>query len=293
MPDVGDRVGFLGLGRMGSAMAANLLRRTPLVVWNRTRSACDLLGAAGAAVAPAAADAFADAEVVFVMLSDEDAVESVLGSVGADRFRDRIVVLMSTVSPAFSERLASRIVECGGAYVEAPVSGSRQPALDGTLLSMTAGDEETLDRVEPLIRSMSSAVVRCGPVPSVLTTKLAVNAVLIPLVTALAEAFHFAEENGVDPGVLRQVLDAGPMSSVVSRAKTAKLVDADWTPHAAIFDVLKNSTLVQEHAHRNGIVSPLIDVCTELYAEATALGRAQQDMAAVIHSLRHRTWGRV
>ncbi|MEO9328799.1 NAD(P)-dependent oxidoreductase [Gordonia aurantiaca] len=290
---MGDRVGFLGLGRMGSAMAANLHRRTPLVVWNRTRSSCDGLGAVGATVASVAADVFADAEVVFVMLSDEDAVESVLGSMDAGRFRDRIVVLMSTVSPAFSERLEGRIVECGGAYVEAPVSGSRQPALDGTLLSLTAGDEESLDRVEPLIRAMSSTVVRCGRVPSALMTKLAVNAVLIPLVTALAEAFHFAEENGVDPGLLRQVLDAGPMSSAVSRAKTAKLVEADWTPHAAIHDVLKNSTLVREHAHRNGVVCPLLDVCTELYAEATELGRAEQDMAAVIYSLRHRTWGRI
>ncbi len=285
-------VGFIGLGLMGSAMAANLLEQTPLVVWNRTRSACDALEAAGADVAESAASVFGKTRIVFVMLSDERAVDAVLGLDGPVPFQDRTVILMSTVAPAYSEALARRIVDAGGVYVEAPVSGSRQPAEDGTLISMIAGESASLDHVEPFIHSMSSMVFRCGSVPAALTMKLAVNTFLITLVTGLAESFHFAEENGIELEALRRILDAGPMASAVSRAKSAKLAHRDWTPHAAIPDVLKNSRLVRDQARRAGCASPLIDVCTELYAEAEAHGQADSDMAAVVTAIRRRTLDR-
>ncbi|MBK0420269.1 NAD(P)-dependent oxidoreductase [Leucobacter sp. CSA1] len=282
-------VGFIGLGLMGSAIAANLLRQRQLIVWNRTRSACAGLEASGAIVADSAQAVFERARIVFVMLSDESAIDAVLKFDGSVRLRDRTVVLMSTVTPAYSAELSQRIREAGGAYVEAPVSGSRQPAIDGTLISMISGDAASLDQVEPLIHATSSTVVRCGPVPAALTMKLAVNTFLITLVTGLAESFHFAEENGVDAETLRLVLDSGPMASAVSRSKGAKITHEDWAPHAAIPDVLKNSRLVRGQARRTGNASPLIDVCTELYAESEALGHAGHDMAAVISALRNRT----
>jgi len=282
-------VGFIGLGLMGSAMAANLIKRTPLVVWNRTRSSCDDLEAAGATVAESARAVFERVRIIFVMLSDEAAIDDVLRLDGAMPLQDRTVVLMSTVTPEYSAGLASFIAQSGGTYVEAPVSGSRQPAVDGTVISMVAGDPEALDPIEPLIRAMSAMVFRCGRVPAALTMKLAVNTFLITLVTGLAESFHFAEENGVDIEILRQVLDAGPMASAVSRAKAKKLATGDWAPHAAIPDVLKNCLLVQGQARRARHSSPLIDGCAALYSEAQALGHGTDDMAAVIAAMRHRT----
>lgn len=282
-------VGFIGLGLMGSVMAENLHKRVPLVVWNRTPSASKPLRREGARVVPSAQAVFEDTRIIFVMLSDETAIDAVLTSVSPAGLQGRIIVLMSTVSPSFSAELARRVSDAGGRYVEAPVSGSRQPAVDGTLISMLAGDEGSLDYVEPLIRTMCATVFRCGAVPSALTMKLAVNTFLITLVTGLAEAFHFAETNGVDPALLRSVLDVGPMASAVSRAKSAKLTTEDWTPHAAIPDVLKNSRLVQDQARRTGNASPLIDVCTALYAETASLGRSGDDMAAVIAAMRERT----
>ncbi|WP_309128310.1 NAD(P)-dependent oxidoreductase [Microbacterium sp.] len=283
------RVGFIGLGLMGSAMAANLQKQAQLVVWNRTATACEPFRSAGAIVAPSAQAVFDDAAVVFIMLSDENAIDAVLMAVDPDSIRGRTVVLMSTVAPSFSEALAGRVREAGGAYVEAPVSGSRQPAIDGTLISMLAGDDSALDDVEPLIRTMCTTAFRCGTVPSGLTMKLAVNTFLITLVTGLAEAFHFAETNDLDRDLLRSILDVGPMASAVSRAKSAKITAEDWTPHAAIPDVLKNSRLVQDHAQKTGNATPLMEVCTALYAEAESLGRSGDDMAAVIAALRHRT----
>lgn len=279
-------VGFIGLGLMGSAMAANLQKATPLTVWNRTTSACEPLAAAGAHTASSAAEVLEECRIVFVMLSDEAAVDDVLRFDDSVPLRNRVVVLMSTVSPRYSADLARRIEGAGGAYVEAPVSGSRGPAVDARLVSMLAGEDTVLDEVEPLIRAMSSTVFRCGQVPSALTMKLAVNIFLITQVTGLAEAFHFAESNGVDPQKLRMIVDAGPMASTVSQAKTAKIVTDDWAPHAAISDVLKNCLLISDHARDSSAASPLMEVCTELYARTELLGHAGDDMAAVIFALR-------
>lgn len=288
-PELPEAVGFIGLGIMGSAIAVRLQSKLPMVVWNRTASACVPLEEAGAISVATAAEVFERTRIVFVMLADERAIDSVLRFDGVMPLTGRTIVLMSTVAPHYSAQLARRIEAAGACYVEAPVSGSRQPALEGTLVSMVAGDEGVLDRVEPLIELFSSKVFRCGPVPTALTTKLAVNTFLITLVTGLAESFHFAETNGVDLEILRSVLDTGPMASAVSRAKTEKLALQDWAPHAAIPDVLKNSRLIGEKARRAANSSPLIDVCSELYAEAANLGHAGDDMIAVIAALRKRS----
>jgi 3-hydroxyisobutyrate dehydrogenase len=125
-------VGFLGLGLMGEPMAGNLVRAgTPLVVWNRTPARSEHLRRAGAAVAQDPAEVFRRADVVFVMLATEEAVDEVLGR-GTPAFAamvaDRTVVHTGTASPAWSCRLEADVRAAGGRYVEAPVSGSRGPA---------------------------------------------------------------------------------------------------------------------------------------------------------------------
>jgi 3-hydroxyisobutyrate dehydrogenase len=285
----GPDVGFIGLGVMGSAMAANLLATRPLLVWNRTAAASDRLARAGADVAGSAAEVFERCEVVFLMLSDEHATDDVVRSDGTVELAGRLVVQMSTVAPEHSRAVAARVRDGGGRYVEAPVSGSRQPAIDGELIAMVAGHDADVDRVTPLLDPMCSAVFPCGEVPGALTMKLAVNTFLVTLVTGLAESFHFAEEHGLDVRLLEQILGAGPMASAVSRAKAAKLVHQDWTVHAAVPDVLKNSRLVVQEARRSGNASPLMDVCAQLFAETEALGHDRADMAAVVAALRSRT----
>lgn len=286
-------MGFIGLGKMGSAMATNLAAERPLLVWNRTDAASSRFAAANpdarVMVAGSAAEVFERCSIVFLMLADESAVDDVVRFDERIDYLGRVVVQMSTVSPAHSRALADRLAAVGGGYVEAPVSGSRQPAVDGRLVAMVAGDDELVDLVAPLLEPMCSTVFRCGPPPSALTMKLAVNTFLITLVTGLAESFHFAERHGLDSRLLEAILDAGPMASAVSRAKAAKLVRADWTPHAAIPDVLKNSRLVVDAARRSHTASPLMDVCTALFAEAEALGHPGDDMAAVIDAIRART----
>ncbi|MFD7304028.1 NAD(P)-dependent oxidoreductase [Streptomyces pharetrae] len=286
-------VGFIGLGVMGRPMALRLASAgTPLVVWNRTPERAQPLRAAGAEVATDAAEVFARTRVVLLMLADEAAVDAVLAR-GAPEFAARVagrtVVHMGTTSPAYSRALETDIRAVGGRYVEAPVSGSRVPAEQGQLVGMLAGEGAAVTAVRPLLTPMCRETFACGPAPGASLMKLSVNLFLITLVTGLAEAFHFAERQGVDRRLFLEVLDAGPMASGVSRMKSPKLRDRDFTVQAAALDVLKNNRLIAEAARAAGLASPLLDVCHSLFEETAARGHGGEDMIAVLRAIEART----
>ncbi|MFI0373218.1 NAD(P)-dependent oxidoreductase [Actinomadura sp. 1N219] len=291
-------IGFIGLGVMGQPMALNLARAagarvgTGLVVWNRTAAKCEPLRAAGAAVAASPADVCRRARVVFLMLADGPAIDSVLAR-GTPAFAanvaGRVIVHMGTTSPGYSRGLEADVRAAGGRYAEAPVSGSRGPAEAGQLVAMLAGDPAAVAAVRPLLGPMCHESFECGPVPNALLMKLSVNLFLITMVTGLAEAFHFAARYGLDEHRLRDILDAGPMASTVSRAKSHKLVERDFAVQASIANVLDNNRLVAEAARDAGIASPLLDACHALYGETLALGHGGADMAAVVRAIESRT----
>ena len=283
-------VGFIGLGTMGLPMALNMVRAgTELVVWNRSAPALDAAREAGAVVASSPDEVFRDASIVFVMLMNGEVVDEVLGR-DTPRFaslvKDRTVVHMGTTAASYSLGLSEDVVAAGGTYVEAPVSGSRVPAENGQLVGMVAGP--AVDAVVPLLAPVCATTVRCGEVPGATRMKLAVNLFLITQVTGLAEAFHFADRQGLDLDVFRSVLDAGPMASAVSTIKLEKLVTGDLTSQASIRDVHYNSRLVTDAARESGTASPLIDACRELLDEAERLGHGAEDMAAVVRAIEAR-----
>jgi 3-hydroxyisobutyrate dehydrogenase len=288
-----SEVGFVGLGLMGEPMARNLARAgTPLVVWNRTPAKADAVAAAGAQVAGSVDEVFRRVRVVVLMLADDAAMDDVLGrgtEAFAARVRGHTVVHTGTTSPAYSQGLEADVVAAGGCYVEAPVSGSRKPAEAGELVLLPAGEPAAVAEVVRLLRPVARQAFPCGPVPNGLLTKLSVNIFLITMVTGLAESMHFAERHGLDLARVAAVLDAGPMASPVSRGKTAKLLERDFSPQAAIADVLKNNLLIAEAARAAGVASPLIDVCSALFAETRAGGFGAEDMAAVVRAIEARS----
>jgi 3-hydroxyisobutyrate dehydrogenase len=287
-------VGFLGLGVMGEPMALNLVRAgTPLVVWNRSAHRRETLRAAGAKVATSPAEVFERARVVILMLADATAVDTTLGRGTPDftaNVADHTVVHMGTTAPAYSRGLEAGIRAAGGAYVEAPVSGSRKPAEAGQLVAMLAGHPSAAAEVGPLLRPMCHETILCGPVPNGLLMKQAINLFLITMVTGLAEAAHFADRHGLDLHRFVSVLDAGPMASSVSRAKALKLTTRDFAVQAAVSDVLHNNCkLIADEAREAGIASPLLDVCHALFDETHALGLGNSDMVAVLRAIEQRT----
>ncbi|MBA8795122.1 3-hydroxyisobutyrate dehydrogenase [Friedmanniella endophytica] len=285
-------LGFLGLGLMGEPMATNLVRAgRSVLVWNRSAAAAERLAALGAEIAADAAEVVQRADVTLVMLADASACDQVLGHRNGRvtvPVAGRVLVQCGTVSPAYSAGLAAAVARSGGRYVEAPVSGSRGPAERGELVAMLAGEPEAVRLVRPLLGPIAATVVECGAVPQALSTKLAVNTFLITMVTGLAESVRLAEASGLDLATVAAVLDAGPMASVVSRGKLAKLLADDLAPQAAVADVHRNAELIVAAAEAVGVRLPLAAASRELFAEAVGLGRGGEDMIAVIEALRAR-----
>lgn len=290
-----SRVGFLGIGLMGGPMVLNLARAgTPLTVWNRTPGKDSALRAAGASVVASPTAVFDDCDVVLAMLADEAAIDEVLGrrpgGFGVP-LAGRTFVHMGTTSPEYSSGLESAVVQAGGRYVEAPVSGSRVPAERGELVVLLAGDPDAVARVRPLLGPLSRETVDCGVVPNALVMKLAVNLFLITMVTGLAESVQLASASGLDLETFAGVLDAGPMASNVSTVKLGKLLRGDFSPQAAAHDVLKNARLVAAAARAAGAATPVLDVCQELFTETVDLGHRGEDMVAVVRALQARRAG--
>jgi 3-hydroxyisobutyrate dehydrogenase len=284
-------LGFIGLGVMGLPMARRLAAAgRPLRVWSRSGTAA-LEGTPGVHHAASAAEVFAQADTILLMLANAAATDAVLarGTPAFDRLvQGRTLVQMGTTAPEYSQGLAAAVRAAGGRYVEAPVSGSRVPAENGQLVCMLAGADDDVDRVRELLAPLYKDCFACGLPPAALRMKLSVNLFLITLVSGLAEAVHFAQRQGVDLGLLNAVLDAGPMASAVSRIKLAKLVTRDFAVQAAISDVLMNTRLIADAARQAGVATPLLDDSLQLFTASESMGLGQQDMAAVIQALEAR-----
>lgn len=286
-------IGFIGLGVMGEPMAVNMLAAgARLTVWNRDPDKSRQLAERGAVIADDAASVFAASRIVILMLANERALDDVLDRDGPSfphMVSGRTLVNMGTVSPTYSARLAEDVTRHGGTYVEAPVSGSRIPADDGTLVAMLAGEPNVVALLEPILAPMCARQVYCGPSPAqALMTKLAVNIHLITLVTGLVEAFHFAQAQGVDTATLSDVLAAGPMSSALTRLKSGKLLTGDLTPQTYARDAYYNSRLIAQAARDGDTPLPLLDACEQLFAQTVRLGHGRDDIIAVLHALRSR-----
>lgn len=269
-------------------MAANLLRAGhPLCIFNRSRGPCEALTAIGAEIVPSASALFARCDAIILMLADDAAADAVLGRADSDfisRVAGRLIINMGTHSPAYSRALEQDVVQAGGRFVEAPVSGSRGPAQTGELFAMLAGAPDAVAAARPLIAPMCREMIEVGAVPQAMTMKLAVNLYLIASVTALAEAVRLATAAGLDLDRFGQVIVRGPLGSSVAAAKLDKMARRDFAPQAAIADVIKNARLVAAVAEEAAAEIPLLRESLVRLDAVHERGGAALDMAAILLS---------
>ena len=257
------------------------------MVYNRSPGPSDALRALGASVADTPAHLFASCDAIILMLADDAAVDSVLARCEADFagcVRGHLIINMGTHAPGFSLALSEDIAAAGGSFVEAPVSGSRGPAEVGELVAMLAGDDDAIAQARTLLAPMCSAMVSAGPVPAALSMKLAVNLYLIASVTALAEAAHLARLSNVSLTQFCEVIGTGPLGSSVARAKLDKIARGDFSPQAAIADVVKNARLVEALAEEVHAQAPLLMESRMRFETVAASGLGGLDMAAILAS---------
>jgi 3-hydroxyisobutyrate dehydrogenase len=281
-----QRVGFLGMGLMGSRMARNLVRKGfPVTVWNRTRPRAEALVADGARVASTPAELMAEVEVACTCLSTPAVLEAVVA--GPDGLFSRaragqLLIDFSTISPDLARSLESRARALGLDFVEAPVTGSKNGAEKGTLLLMVGGTAEAVARCAPVFQAVGEKAVHCGPVGAAAQVKLAGNALIAAMLQALSEGMLLATKAGVDPAKLLEVVQASGFRSPYFEFKGAALLKRDFSTHFAIDLMFKDLTLFLETAAALRVPTPLAAATREVYALARAAGKGEQDIGAVI-----------
>jgi 3-hydroxyisobutyrate dehydrogenase-like beta-hydroxyacid dehydrogenase len=284
-----ERVAFLGMGIMGSRMARNLRAAGfDVVVWNRTRARAEEVGEPVADSPRAAAKG---AAVVITMVVDAPEVEAVLfGDDGAAEglAQGALVVDMSTIAPSAVKRIHARLAERGVAFLDAPVTGSKPRAEDGTLTIMAGGEEADFERVRPLFEAMGKLVVHAGPSGHGAMVKLLNNAVAAINTVAIAEAFDVGEAFGLDMDRLVEVMSAGSAGSVMLGLKAGPMLDHSYDPLFKLAHMLKDVRHALAEAEAAGERFDLAATAEVLYTEADAMGLGDEDFAAVAEAVRAR-----
>jgi 3-hydroxyisobutyrate dehydrogenase-like beta-hydroxyacid dehydrogenase len=285
-----ERVAFLGLGIMGSRMARNLRAAGfDVVVWNRTRARAEELGEPIADTPRAAAE---QADVVITMVVDAPQVEEVLfGETGAAEglAEGALVVDMSTIAPSAVKAIAARLGERGISFVDAPVTGSKPRAEDGTLTIMAGGSPEDFARAKPLFAAIGELIVHCGPSGHGAMVKLLNNALAAINAAALAEAIDLAEHYGLDTDRLIRVMSAGSAKSTMLDLKAKPMVERNYEPLFKLEHMLKDVRHCLAEAQALGEDFDLAADAEALYAAADQAGLGEEDFAAVIEAVRQRT----
>lgn len=285
------RVAFLGMGIMGSRMAANVARAGfELAVWNRTREKAERVAeATGAEVGESPAETCRGADAVITMVVDSPEVEEVLfGERGAlERLPSRALVIdMSTIAPKAAISIGRRLGESGIGFLDAPVSGSSPKAEDGTLTIMVGGSEEDFERARPLLESMGELIVRCGPQSHGQMVKLLNNTLAATNAAVLAEAVNVAKLAELDLDALVRVVGASSGNSTMLQIKAGPMIEGNFEPLFKLDHMLKDVRHCVNAAHELGASTPVSDAAKALYDAASGLGHGNEDFAAVIEAVK-------
>ncbi len=280
-------VAWIGLGQMGSPMAARLLEAGhDVVVWNRTSSRADPLVEKGASRATTPAEAASSAEVVVTMIADPAALEDVV--FGDDGLATGLgagstFVEMSTVGPDAVRALAERLPD-GVAVVDAPVLGSVAQATDGELKVFAGGDAETIERIRPLLDEFGR-VFHLGGLGSGASMKLVTNSTLGTLMSGLGEALALADALGLDDHTVLDILVESPIGRT-AQSKRERIQSGEYPPNFKLSLAAKDLGLVEDAARAAGVPSDLAAAARAYFAGAEAAGLGPLDYSAVVAHLR-------
>jgi 3-hydroxyisobutyrate dehydrogenase-like beta-hydroxyacid dehydrogenase len=281
------RVGFIGLGIMGSRQAANLVRAGhELRVFNRTRETAEAWAdehKAEVAESPRAAAEGADA--VITMVVDGAQVQAMLlGDDGAvaGAPEGTLFIDCSTIAPSDARQLGETLRQRGHGLVDAPVTGSAPKAEDGTLTIMAGGSDEDMQRAMPLLEAMGKLIVHCGDVGQGQAVKVISNAVSAVNCATLAQALVVGRSAGVDLESLVEVMGAGSANSTMLELKARPMLEHDFSPLFKLEHMLKDVGLCLDEARAAGTPFLFAALARELYGAGVGRGLGEQDFAAVL-----------
>jgi 3-hydroxyisobutyrate dehydrogenase-like beta-hydroxyacid dehydrogenase len=282
-----ERVGFLGLGIMGSRMAAHVARAGfPLTVWTHTPGKAQAWAADhGAHAVATPAEVAAASDIVVSMVVDGPQVRSVL--LGSDGVRERareglLCIDMSTIAPSDTREIGTALAAAGVRLLDAPVTGSSPRAEDGTLTIMAGGEAQDFQRARPVLETMGKLVVHVGPLGQGEMLKLINNAMAAANAATVAEALVLARATGVDLDALEQVAGAGSGGSTMLALKAEPMREHDYTTLFKTDHMLKDVRLCLEEGQAAGVPFPAAAHARDLLIAAAGRGLGEADFAAMI-----------
>lgn len=285
-----ETVAVLGLGTMGSGMAANLLKAGfSVIVYNRTSNKAKALIGAGARLASTPSEAVRDASIVISMLADDKASREVwTGPDGAlaSVKEDTVLIESSTVSPAWIEEFAKAAAQKGAKLLDAPVTGSRIQAEAGQLSFLIGGDQAALEAAMPVLKAMSKEIIHLGPIGSGARMKLINNFLCGVQIASLAEALVWIERSGLDVTKALAILKAGAPGSPLLNAISARMTAHDYSVNFLLRLMAKDLLYAEDEASHSNVHLKTAEAARSLFEIAAAEGFADKDMSSVIEPLR-------
>ncbi|OMO66272.1 6-phosphogluconate dehydrogenase, NADP-binding protein [Corchorus olitorius] len=284
------RVGFLGLGIMGTPMAQNLIKAgCDVTVWNRTKSKCDPLLNLGAKYQSSPKEVAANCDVTFAMVADpESAIDVACGKngVASGMSPGKGYVDISTVDGATSKLINEHIKATGALFLEAPVSGSKKPAEDAQLIFLTAGEKSLYDSVAPLLDIMGKSRFYFGEVGNGAAMKLIVNMIRGSMMASFSEGILLSKKVGLDPNGLIEVLSQSAISAPMYSHKGPLMVKSLYPTEAPLKHQQKDIRLALALAESVSQSTPVAAAANELFKVAKSYGLSDADSSAVIEALK-------
>jgi 3-hydroxyisobutyrate dehydrogenase len=284
-------IAFLGTGAMGTPMASRLISAgLPVRVWNRSKERLQGLVEFGGVEASTPALAVEDADVVITMLPDGQSVEQVMaGADGATSTmrHGTLWLQMGTVGVEWTERLAALAASAGASFVDAPVSGSVQPASKGELIILASGPDEARGIAAMVFDVIGRRTFWLGSAGAGSRAKLVLNNWLVDLVEMVAETLRVSEALGLDPKVIVDILSDAPIGSPYAVAKARTMLDEDFTSNFALKHAFKDAGLALDAARGVNVELSLTESLMSSWQRAIDDGAGDLDLSVVYRYLEH------
>ena len=282
-------IGFIGLGLMGRPLALHLAQAGhTLHLWARRQASLDPFMDAGAKAHASPAEVARHAEIVFTMVADAPDVHAVIlgdNGIAAGGPQGLIVVDMSTINPNAARGIGNELAARGIEFLDAPVSGGEMGAINASLTIMVGGKVEVFDKVKPLFEKMGKSITLIGGTGAGQVAK-ACNQILTGVgVLAVAEAFNFAAQSGVDPARVREALLGGFAYSRILENHGQRMLDRNFRPGFKAWMHQKDLRIVMEEAHRLGLMLPAAAATAQMFNAIVGSGMGEDDSIAALKLL--------
>ena len=281
-------IGFIGIGLMGFPMAKNLLKSGyNLKAYNRSQDKADRLKEFGAEISTSIKDVVTNSDVVITMLTDDAAVEKVMGS---DEFISNIkesatVIDMSSVNPVITKKYAEILKEKNINYLDAPVSGGTIGAEEASLAIMVGGDEKTFKQCYDLLKILGNPTL-VGPVTSGQISKLANQIIVGVTIGAVAEAITLCEKSGTNPSKMIEALSGGWADSKILQTHGKRMIDKDFTPKGKTTTQLKDMTNIINAGKAVETHLPISSLVKEMYKDLVTDGHGNTDHSSLYNAIK-------